>query len=921
MTAFGPFAGSVSVDFDELSEHGLFLLHGPTGAGKTSLLDGICFALYGSVPGKRAESKRLRSDHAAPDAVCEVSLEATIAGQRIRVTRRPAQERPKKRGGGVITEPAFVALEQHGSTGWEPVSQRVGEADKEISELIGMSVDQFAQVIMLPQGRFAEFLQSGSDQRAKLLERLFSTERFRSAEAWLADRRRVSDNALSGHDIELGKDITRVEQCVGLVAPEDELVVEWANRIHEELSAELLHADATIVSATTAAEQAVVAWDLARKAFERSESHAKAMGELTALEADQPTMSALTLELRSATTIAPLLDLIDEAEGAVASMTSASAAAAAAAADAAGFGAVAGEDAKSLEQRRDSALKAATALESLRPVAVSYESAQTEAAASERQVAHLRSTLAVAERERDQIRSALSGALSTLSASTQLARAAALKARESAIAAKETEQQLRQLRLDGMSAELAASLGDDQPCPVCGSHEHPSLAVHAGIVVTAEQEELAAQEAAALATVAGEATTELEIGEATLARLSLELAELGIEASPRSESIHTPAHELLSALRELTATIATTTVQLKAELGALAVHTQRAAALQQQISEALGESEDLDQAIAVALSASAAFAAAAEALKADAVATASASACVDKLQRRLDHAGISDGATALAMVRDEQWCETARATLEAHTSALAIARSEISKLADTPVSMDLAAAEQAATASAETLRGLSEIRTKLHTRVEDLAKLLAPLAASVAARVPLAAEAELTRELANLAGGTGSNAFKMPLSTYVLVHRLEHVAVAASARLSRMTGGRYTLEHTDDHSGNAKAGLGLRVNDAHTGRARDTSSLSGGETFMASLALALGLAEVVSNESGGRPIEALFVDEGFGTLDEDTLDEVMNVLDSLREGGRLVGVVSHVAALHDRIPAQVHVRRSTSGSTVDVRVS
>jgi DNA repair protein SbcC/Rad50 len=152
----------------------------------------------------------------------------------------------------------------------------------------------------------------------------------------------------------------------------------------------------------------------------------------------------------------------------------------------------------------------------------------------------------------------------------------------------------------------------------------------------------------------------------------------------------------------------------------------------------------------------------------------------------------------------------------------------------------------------------------------------------------------------------------------VLAARLEQVAAAASERLVRMSGGRYTLVHTDEGAGRGRAGLGLRVVDAWTGVERDTTTLSGGESFFASLALALGLADVVTAEAGGAGIDTLFVDEGFGSLDEDTLDEVMDVLDGLRAGGRVVGVVSHVPELRQRISTQLHVHKGRRGSTVTV---
>lgn len=181
---------------------------------------------------------------------------------------------------------------------------------------------------------------------------------------------------------------------------------------------------------------------------------------------------------------------------------------------------------------------------------------------------------------------------------------------------------------------------------------------------------------------------------------------------------------------------------------------------------------------------------------------------------------------------------------------------------------------------------------------------------------PLEERYELLRSVTDTARGLGENGYKMTLSTYVLAARLEQVAAAATERLSAMTGGRYALVHSDSTSGNKKAGLGLHVTDAWTGQHRDTSTLSGGEGFMASLALALGLADVVQQEAGGVSIETLFVDEGFGSLDDTSLEQVMDALEGLRDGGRVVGLVSHVAEMKQRIGAQLQITKGRNGSTV-----
>jgi len=221
VTAFGAFGGTVQVSFDDLASSGLFLLHGETGAGKTTLLDAIGFALYGRVPGERGKARRLRSDHAASGTPTEVQLEATIGGRRMRITRRPEQERAKLRGVGTTTEQAKVLLEELTGASWQAVSTRAGEADTEIADLMGMSADQFFQVVLLPQGEFAKFLHADAGDRAKLLQRLFGTDRFHAVEEWLADHRRVTARAVEEAEGGIKAHLARVTQAAGLEDSDD----------------------------------------------------------------------------------------------------------------------------------------------------------------------------------------------------------------------------------------------------------------------------------------------------------------------------------------------------------------------------------------------------------------------------------------------------------------------------------------------------------------------------------------------------------------------------------------------------------------------------------------------------------------------------------------------------------------------------
>src|ERR1700760_2535075 len=184
-TGFGAFGGTVELGFDALAESGLFLLHGETGAGKTTLLDAIGFALYGRVAGERNKTRRLRSDHAPADLRTQVVCETTIGARHLRIPRNPQQTRPKKHGHGVTTEPARILVEEETGGRWQATSTRANEADREIADAMGMSAEQFYQVVLLPQGEFARFLHADAGDRAALLQKLFRTDRFRSAEEWL----------------------------------------------------------------------------------------------------------------------------------------------------------------------------------------------------------------------------------------------------------------------------------------------------------------------------------------------------------------------------------------------------------------------------------------------------------------------------------------------------------------------------------------------------------------------------------------------------------------------------------------------------------------------------------------------------------------------------------------------------------------
>lgn len=256
--AFGPYAGREVVDFDLLGADGLFLLHGDTGAGKTTLLDAIAFALFGEVPGARGEVKRLRCDLAEPDQVTEVVLELTVQGQRLRIVRSPEYQRPKKRGDGFTTQQAKVSLSWVGKppAGLPPEGViRIDEVARTVVRLLGMTAQQFFQVVLLPQGEFARFLRADTREREELLERLFGTERFSDVERWFADLRAERGRALQERQQDVRELVARYAQEAQQDAPEDNQA-EWVEAVLQDVAARAGAAETEAAQARSTADKA-----------------------------------------------------------------------------------------------------------------------------------------------------------------------------------------------------------------------------------------------------------------------------------------------------------------------------------------------------------------------------------------------------------------------------------------------------------------------------------------------------------------------------------------------------------------------------------------------------------------------------------------------------------------------------------------
>ncbi|MFJ2027331.1 AAA family ATPase [Streptomyces sp. NPDC087897] len=1003
VTAFGPFAATQEVDFDALSSAGLFLLHGPTGAGKTSVLDAVCFALYGAVPGARqSPGASLRSDHAPVDLPTEVQLELTVGGRRLEVTRRPSQPRPKKRGEGFTMEKAQSRLRAYDpERGWQSLSRSHQEIGEELTQLIGMSRDQFCQVVLLPQGDFARFLRSDAEARGKLLGRLFDTRRFAAVEERLAELRRGAEAKVTAADERILALAQRTAQAAGpagaapvTARPGEpglaEAVLEWAAIARSTARERLDIARSAVAAAEDRQRAARQALDAERELARLQQRYEETRRRSAALEEGRPEHDRSRRRLeraRKADRVVPALELRDEAEGA---HRRAADALDRARAQLPPDLADAGPDRLAELERRFrqelGGLEAARRAEA-RSFAIDEEreSLERESRADEATVRDAEAWLAgwdtVHAGLRERIETAqeaatraeqLAGLLAparrrleaarrrdALAAEAGAARQAFAEARERALAARENWLGLRERRLRDIAAELAAGLVDGEPCTVCGSADHPAPATEGDGHVDRATEEAAL--AAHRNAEEGRARAEQALGlvreRHAAARAEARDAdpdtgpETGEDLDPgpsvdelrstvdRLSAEHADAHRTAAGTHAAREALATAEREHGERLG-LRQEAERRAAARTSRREALDRERtalcaELDavrgDAESVAAYADrltrrvALLAEAAEAVRAEQDAAQRRKEADDRLSDAAYRAGFDTPEAAASTLLDA----AVQRDLQHRVDAW---QAEAAAVADRRAERDAREAAERAPARPEaarsvfeaaerSLREASASRSAADDRCAELTRLSRQAAAEVRGLGPVRQEYERIARLAGLAAGTSAdNERKMRLESYVLAARLEQVAVAATARLRRMSSGRYTLVHSDARTGGRRAGLGLHVVDAWTGGERDTATLSGGETFFVSLALALGLADVVTEEAGGVRLDTLFIDEGFGSLDDQTLDEVLDVLDSLRERDRSVGIVSHVADLRRRIPARLEVVKGRQGSSVHHRL-
>ena len=985
LAAFGPYATEQVIDFDRLAHGGLFLLEGPTGAGKTTILDAVTFALYGGLAGEDSADDRLRSHFAAPAAPTVAELELSLRGVRYKITRGPEYRRPKKRGDGFTTEASRVHLQRRDGAGWTSLSANKAEAGELIAELVGLTRAQFTQVMLLPQGEFARFLRSSDDVRRALLTKLFGTSLYDRITDELCARRTEATRARA----EAGQRIANTVSAAGAAAGLDA-----AGRA-ELLAASRTERETRLKEVAAALAEAVTLRDEARRlaaevlaGASKADAEAahqadlmtrltRALGELRAHEATRPDHERRTSALEAATRaepVRPLAAALAEAEADVAAARDvllglitepdADMLAGQGGAEATGRAEAADQAAAALQRLADSEAALPGLEAALAGAEQAAERAEAKVTATERasqempeKVASLETQLCEARvtaagvptaRQRletvEQQHGAAEGLLELgpLLEHQAIAARAAVEDHQRLV---DEHQRLMEARLTGMAAELAAGLAEGGPCPVCGSPAHPEPAVGCETLVSAE-----------------------DVGQAAKRRAEAEAARERAEAEHAVLARDVARHEALSAGRDV-ASLAAEADGLVAQVAKAEAAGEDSARLEAELTDARGNAESAAKDLQEAVKAAAAARKQAEHARADTdrlrselIDAAAGHPSVAARQAALRRAASADRAlgqaldtlaarmTAGAKARERVLSEALargfsgpedvasavlapeqQSGLAAQVKSWQENRASLTDKAHAPdlAGLDPAAAEQvrarAEEAAGELSRAQGDERAArdAHGDATRMAAWFGQLREEARAaedeHETVVEQTEAVIHLASLANGTDGHR-RVALTTYVLRHWFGQVVAAANVRLSAMSAGRYELRRTDEgKTKRDRSGLTLAVIDRHTGEERSPASLSGGETFYTSLALALGMADVVRAEAGGVDLDTLFIDEGFGSLDPGTLDQVMTVIDDLRDRGRVIGIVSHVADLRERVPERLEVRRRPDGSST-VRV-
>ncbi|BCV61730.1 AAA family ATPase [Shewanella algae] len=1040
MRAFGPFADCQRIDFTELGDKPLFLINGPTGAGKTTILDAICFALYGKTTGNEREGSQMRCDNADDGLLTEVYFSFELGQKRYSIRRCPEQQRAKSRGDGFTLQKSEAELKRLLPDGTEEllVASKVTDANACIEELTGLDVDQFRQVMVLPQGKFRELLLADSKEREKIFSQLFQTHIYRRIEERL--KQQALEIKAKARDLQSRR--AGILETAGVESLE-QLTAEIA-----ALTPSLTEATGNKQKASDALTQSAKTLDNAKALTAEFERRKLLQTQLDALEQRRAEIELHQQTLEKARKAEKLLPSLKELQFRQQEWQQAKAKEAdyarqlqsaeqrlKQATDDKATLAELDEHGNRLRRELEQLDKLQPAINELKQLTEEHELGLVEFGRLERAEQQSRTELEQWQQQQQKLKSEANELFSSAERQGPLHQAlAALNTRlekteqlghikqkwqqaqaglqqaeahghqcKAERQSAETEHQRLQLAWHtGQAAILAAKLQPGQPCPVCGGLEHPAPAEMAQDIPgetelnrarDAEQQATARHEAArsdyrnikrqteelqlelqrlsaelqacaaadVMADVKTDATidaamdadsyakadltmeidrlvsrrrqllNELQQAEAAQTRLNncrqqLQQAEQQVEQRLKHRETQL---QQLQQLREL---LSLAGARKDAALAALPneYHSLAAEAalelmarqLEQKQSEwqqLKQQQQDINQQYTEAVSQHKALMQALASSRED---NARAEQFAIKAQQTLDDALKQSGFAGRQALEQAQLDEAQMQALAEKIEAWRTQRSEqqaLLKAMDERLAgqslPELGQLESLWQQQQQQLAEAEDAWQTLNNRMQSLKGTEAQLNKEALAAQALEQEYALIGTLSDVANGNSHS--KVSLQRFVLSVLLDDVLLEASRRLALMSKGRYRLLRKEDRAkGNKASGLELEVEDAYSSKVRPVATLSGGESFMAALSLALGLSDVVQAYAGGIKLDTLFIDEGFGSLDQDSLELAVRTLMDLQSSGRMIGVISHVSEMKEQISCRIDINKHALGSSI-----
>lgn len=877
ISAFGPYAGCVNVPLDKLGDEGLYLICGDTGAGKTTLFDAITFALFGEASGDARETRTLRSDFAAPDAETFVELTFLYRDEEYRIRRSPSYERPKLRGEGTTNHPPTVEFIRPGS----PAITKTREADQAIIELLGINRSQFSQIVMIAQGEFRRVLTAQTKERAKIFRHLFETSAYdkfakelesRSAalakehDALTREIESLADQALLPEGSE--EDNERARRAAASALTADWLLDVLRSRNAEDAaSLDVLNTSLTQAKADRASRALLL---------QRAEGAARAQAEAALLE------TALEASLRER---AGAAERFEKARATEPERNRLTAAVESGKVELAAYERFANltKQLRQDESALESLMKSKTAIEDeLEGIGIDEPEAET---------ARQRATAEAAKERIAGIEAAVRELRAMQSRNEEMKKAQLakeelyLRASQAAQSANQASAAIQKSYLDGQAGILSQSLVEGVPCPVCGSPHHPAPATPPDDAPSKDDVDAAREAAERAHAKAQKAAADLAAERARLEEQSHAISAWRTTHGSK-DALHEERERLAAQLARCEKRMASAQKahDLSRRLTAIEADVHKA---EKNAAQTKARHEEMKDALKHSTA-------------------EEARAALDRDRRQLkalnDEAAQADSALREA---DEKIVSTRSRIATLRESAKEAGGHDIEALRSRLAELDRDIA------IAEGERDVLMARSSRNAPIEER------LRAVVSRSSFIEDEHRVIAAVAETASGKIKGKSRISFETYVQSMYFDQVITAANARLAIITGGRYELvRRSKATSLCAQAGLDLDALDHYTGKARDASSLSGGESFEASLSLALGLSDVVQQHAGGIQLETMFIDEGFGSLDAESLARAIHMLTGIGGGNKLIGIISHVEELKDAIDRKIVVTQTRRGSTL-----